>query len=46
MRGDDGAVCRTYSPFARGLDWINGTYQMLDLVPKGRDEDDLSYNQA
>ena len=23
-----------------------GTYQMLDLVPRGRDEDDLSYNQA
>jgi predicted dithiol-disulfide oxidoreductase (DUF899 family) len=45
-RGDDGAVYHTYSTFARGLDWINGTYQMLDLVPKGRDEDDLSYNQA
>jgi predicted dithiol-disulfide oxidoreductase (DUF899 family) len=45
-RGDDEAVYHTYSTFARGLDWINGTYQMLDLVPKGRDEEGLSYNQA
>ena len=34
-----GAVFRTYSTFARGIDMINGTYQILDLVPKGRDED-------
>jgi predicted dithiol-disulfide oxidoreductase (DUF899 family) len=34
-----GAIFRTYSTFARGIDMINGTYQILDLVPKGRDED-------
>jgi predicted dithiol-disulfide oxidoreductase (DUF899 family) len=34
-----GAVFRTYSTFARGIDMINGTYQILDLVPKGRGED-------
>jgi predicted dithiol-disulfide oxidoreductase (DUF899 family) len=38
-RCDDGAVCRTYSTYARGLDLLVGTYNLLDLVPKGRDED-------
>jgi len=38
--GDDGAVYRTYSTYARGLDPLNATYQHLDLVPKGRDEGD------
>ncbi|HKB62601.1 MAG TPA: thioredoxin family protein [Burkholderiales bacterium] len=33
-----GAVFRTYSTFARGIDMINLDYQYLDLVPKGRDE--------
>jgi len=37
-RDDTGAVCHTYSCYARGLDPLNGTYQLLDLVPKGRDE--------
>ena len=34
-----GAIFRTYSTYARGIDMFNGTYQILDLVPKGRDED-------
>lgn len=34
-------VFHTYSCYARGLDTLNGTYQLLDLVPKGRDEADL-----
>lgn len=36
----DGAdsVFHTYSCYARGIDMMNGTYQFLDLVPKGRDE--------
>jgi len=38
-----GYVYHTYSCFARGLDALIGTYQYLDLVPKGRDEDDLPY---
>ena len=37
----DGVVYHTYSCYARGLDAINGAYQLLDLAPKGRDEDDL-----
>jgi len=37
--GDD--VYHTYSTYARGLDPYNATYQLLDIVPKGRDEDSL-----
>lgn len=36
---DDGTIFHTYSCYARGIDLINGTYNFLDLVPKGRDED-------
>ena len=39
----DGAIYHTYSCYSRGLDTLNGTYQLLDLVPKGRDEAGLSY---
>jgi predicted dithiol-disulfide oxidoreductase (DUF899 family) len=35
-----GAVFHTYSTYARGLDMLNVAYHYLDLVPKGRDEDD------
>lgn len=42
-RGDDGGIYHTYSAYARGLDMLNPAYQMLDIVPKGRDEDALSY---
>ena len=34
-----GEVFHTYSCYARGIDTLNGTYHMLDLAPKGRDED-------
>jgi predicted dithiol-disulfide oxidoreductase (DUF899 family) len=33
-----GDVFHTYSAYARGLDALVGTYNFLDLVPKGRDE--------
>jgi len=39
----DGAIYHTYSCYSRGLDTLNGTYQLLELVPKGRDEAGLSY---
>lgn len=42
---DGDEVYHTYSTYARGLDPYNATYQLLDIVPKGRDEDDLSYPQ-
>ena len=38
-QGDDGAIYRTYSTYARGLDVLNGTYHLLDMTSKGRDED-------
>ncbi len=31
-------VFHTYSTYARGLDSLLGTYNLLDLAPKGRDE--------
>ena len=42
---DGDAVFHTYSTYARGLDPFNATYQLLDIVPKGRDEADLTYPQ-
>lgn len=41
-----GDVFHTYSCYARGLDLLNGAYNFMDLVPKGRDEDDLPYTMA
>jgi predicted dithiol-disulfide oxidoreductase (DUF899 family) len=37
-KNDAGDIFHTYSTYARGIDMVNGTYQFLDLVPKGRDE--------
>lgn len=37
--GESGTVYRTYSTYSRGLDLLIGAYNLLDLVPKGRDED-------
>ena len=37
-RDESGRVFHSYSTYARGIDAVNGTYQFLDLVPKGRDE--------
>ena len=45
-KDDDGSIYHTYSCYARGLDMLNGTYHLLDLLPKGRDEDDLPYPMA
>jgi predicted dithiol-disulfide oxidoreductase (DUF899 family) len=41
-----GAVFHTYSAYARGLDRLVGTYNFLDLVPKGRDEAELPWTMA
>jgi len=38
-----GAIFHTYSAYARGLDILVGTYNLLDLVPKGRDEAALAW---
>lgn len=45
-RSEDGRIFLTYQTFARGLDMMNGAYHMLDLTPKGRDEQDLPYGMA
>lgn len=45
-RDDDGTIYRTYSTYARGLDPMNGAYQLLDITSKGRDEDGLSFTMA
>jgi predicted dithiol-disulfide oxidoreductase (DUF899 family) len=42
-KGENGDVFHTYSTYARGLDILVGTYNFLDLVPKGRDEDQLDF---
>ena len=36
-------IFHAYSTYSRGLDMLNGAYHLLDLVPKGRDEQGLSY---
>ena len=41
---EGGAICHTYSTYARGLDMLNSGYQLLDLVPKGRDEQGLEFS--
>lgn len=42
-KDERGDVFHTYSSFARGLDMFIGTYHLLDIVPKGRDEDALPF---
>jgi len=42
-RGDDGTVFHTYSTYGRGVELMMGTYDFLDIAPKGRDEDGLAY---
>jgi predicted dithiol-disulfide oxidoreductase (DUF899 family) len=43
FKDGNGAVFHTYSTYERGLDMLNGAYHLLDLVPKGRDEDKLPF---
>ena len=42
----EGGVFHTYSTYARGLDPVNSAYQLLDLVPRGRDEAELPWSMA
>jgi predicted dithiol-disulfide oxidoreductase (DUF899 family) len=44
--GEQGEIFHTYSTYSRGLDPINSGYQLLDLTPRGRDEDDLPWTMA
>lgn len=45
-KDESGAIFHTYSAYGRGLDALVGTYQFLDLVPKGRDEDRLAFSMS
>lgn len=45
-KDEAGGIFHTYSTYERGLDSVVGTYQFLDLVPKGRDEDGLAFSMA
>ena len=37
---EGGKIYHTYSAYARGLDMLNVAYHYMDLVPKGRDENE------
>ncbi len=45
-RDPSGAIFHTYSTYGRGIELANATYQLLDLAPKGRDEDRLPQSMA
>lgn len=45
-RNEGGEVFHTYSTFGRGVEVMMGTYRLLDLAPRGRDEDGLDYGMA
>jgi predicted dithiol-disulfide oxidoreductase (DUF899 family) len=42
----DGAIFHTYSCYSGGLDMLNVAYHYIDLTPKGRDEQGLSFPMA
>lgn len=42
----EGNIFHTYSAYARGTETTVNTYNYLDLVPKGRDEDNLTFTMA
>ncbi|MBA2963128.1 MULTISPECIES: DUF899 domain-containing protein [Ramlibacter] len=42
-RDDAGTVFHTYSTYGRGVEAMMGTYDLLDLAPKGRDEHNPNY---
>jgi predicted dithiol-disulfide oxidoreductase (DUF899 family) len=45
-RNGRGALFHTYSTYGRGVDLMLGTYNWLDIAPKGRDEDGLGFTMA
>lgn len=45
-RDDAGEIFHTYSSYARGVEGLLGVYTLLDMAPKGRDEDGLPYPMA
>lgn len=45
-KDNNGNIFHTYSAYARGTENVVNTYNYLDLVPKGRDEDELPFPMA
>ena len=45
-KDDAGEVFHTYSTYGRGVEVMMHTYRLLDLTPKGRDEDGLDFTMA
>ena len=45
-KNDAGEIFHTYSTYARGLEPLLGVYYLLDLVPNGRDEDELPFTMS
>ena len=41
-----GEIFHTYSAYARGTETTMNTYNYLDYVPKGRDEDGLAFTMS
>ena len=41
QKAADGSIYHTYSVYGRGVELMMGTYRILDLTPKGRDEDNF-----
>lgn len=46
VRDAAGTVFHTYSTYGRGVERLMGTYRVLDVVPKGRDEEALEFTMA
>jgi predicted dithiol-disulfide oxidoreductase (DUF899 family) len=42
-KDDAGEVFHTYSTYGRGVEVMMGAYHLMDLTPKGRDENDVPY---
>ena len=45
-KDDAGRVYHTYSAYARGCEPFVGVYHLLDIAPRGRDEDGLAFTMA
>jgi predicted dithiol-disulfide oxidoreductase (DUF899 family) len=45
-KDDAGTVFHTYSAYGRGVEVMMGTYPLLDLMPRGRDEGELPFTMA
>lgn len=46
VKNDASEVFHTYSTFGRGVEVMMGAYSLIDLTPKGRDEQNLPYTMA